>query len=78
MGEYDNTVAGRIGLGLFSESLGDGGNILGVREPVRASPSLGFCFVTDEIVDVWKNLLELSTEKLSDEGSREVENEDLG
>ena len=62
---------------MLGEILGDGGNILGVRKAVCASPGLGFGLISNKIVDVGKDLLELGTEKLSNEGSREVEGEDL-
>jgi hypothetical protein len=76
--KYDNAIAGGVGFWLCGESLGDGGEVLGVRKTVRAGPSLGFGLVTDEIVDVGEDFLELGTEKLRDEGSREVKDEDLG
>jgi len=78
VGEDDNAIAGGVGFWLLGERLRDGGDILGVRKTVRASPSLSFCLVTDNIVDIRQYFLELSAEKLSDEGSREVEDEDLG
>lgn len=62
----------------MSEILGDGGKILGFRETIRASPGLGFSLISNEIVNVGKDLLELGTEKLSNEGSREIEDENLG
>jgi len=77
MGEYDDAIAGGVGLWLCSKSLGDGGDVLGIWKTVRARPSLGFCLVTDDIIDIRENLLELSTEELGDEGSREIEDEDL-
>ena len=78
MRKYDNTVTTWVGFWVFGKCLGNGGKVLGVRKAVRASPSLGFGLVTDEVVNVWKDYLELSTEKLSDEGSGEVEDEYLG
>jgi len=63
---------------LLGEILGDRGKILGVRKTVCASPGIGFGLISNKIVNVGKDLLELSTEKLSNEGSREVEDEDLG
>jgi hypothetical protein len=63
---------------LLGERLGNGGKVLGVRKAVRAGPSLGFGLVTDEVIDVWKDFQELAGEKLSDERSREVKDEDLG
>ena len=75
--EYDNTVASRVRFWFLSESLGDGGKVLRIRNAVRASPSLCFCLVTNEVVDVWEYFLKLSTVKLGNEGSREVEDEDL-
>ena len=59
------------------ESLGDRGKILWIRKAVCACPSRCFGLVANEIVDVWKDFLELSTEELRDEGSREVEDEVL-
>jgi len=78
MSEYDNTVACGVGFWLLGKNLGDGRDVLGVGKAVRASPSLSFSLVTDEIVDVGEDFLELSTEELSDEGSREIEDENLG
>lgn len=77
VGEYDHTIAGGVRFWFLSNSLGDAGEILGVRETDGASPGLGFSLVTDEIVDVGEDFLELISEKLSDEGSREIEDEDL-
>ena len=77
MGEYDNAIAGGVGFWFFSESLGDGGDVLGVRKTVRARPSLGFRLVADDIINIREDFLELSTEELGDEGSREVKDEDL-
>lgn len=77
VGENDNTVTGRIGFWFFGKSLCDGGNVLRVRKTVRASPSLSFGFIADDVVDVREDFLELSAKKLSNEGSREVEDEDL-
>jgi len=38
MGYNDNTVAGGVRFSLLGESLGDGGEILGVRKTVHVSP----------------------------------------
>jgi len=78
MGKHDNTIPGGVGFWLFGESLGDGGEILGVGETVRAGPSLCFGLVTDKIVNIGKDFLELGAEELRNEGSREVEDENLG
>ena len=78
MSEDDYTVAGGVGFWLLSESLCNGGKILGVRKAVRASPSLGFGFISNDIVNIREDFLELSSAKLSDEGGGEVEDEDLG
>ena len=77
MSEYDNTVPSGVGFWLFREILGNGGKVLGVRKAARASPSLCFRLVTDEIVDIREYFLDLFTEILGDEGSRKVEDEDL-
>lgn len=78
VGEYDNTVASGVGFWLLGECLGNGGKVLRVRKAVCAGPSLGFGFVTYEVIDVRKDFQELAGEKLSDERSREVKDEDLG
>ena len=78
MGNYDNTIAGRVGFRFLGESLSDGGEVLGVRETVRAGPGLGFGLVANKIINVRENFLELIAEELSDEWSGEVEDEDLG
>lgn len=75
--EYDDTFARAVAFWQSGESLGDGGEVLGIGKATRAGPSLSFCLVADEIVDVWEYLLELSAEKLSDEGSGKIEDEYL-
>lgn len=62
----------------MNESLGNGGTILEFRKTVRASPGRSLGLVTDKMINIGEGFLELSTRKLSDEGSREIENEDLG
>jgi len=59
-------------------SLGDDGKILGAGEATRASPDLGFGLVTGEIINIGESLLKLSTEKVSNEGSRGAADEGLG
>jgi hypothetical protein len=61
----------------LGESLGDGGRITGVSKAVCTSPSLGFGLFTDQVINIGKDFLKLVTEKLNNEGSREVEDEDL-
>jgi len=61
MGEYDDAIAAGIGFRLLGESLGDSGGITGVKKTIRARPSLGFCLVTDDIVDIREYFLDLST-----------------
>jgi len=78
MSEYDDAIAGGVGFRLSCENLGDGGDVLGIRKAVRARPSLGFRLVTDNIIDIREDFLELSTEELGDEGGRKVKDEDLG
>ena len=78
MSEYDDAIACGVGFWLFSQDLSDGGDILGIGKTVRARPSLGFCFVPNDIIDIRENFLELSTEELGDERSRKVKDEDLG
>ena len=77
VGEHDHAIASGVRFWFLSNSLGDAGEILRVRKANSASPGLSFSLITDEIVDVGKNFLELISEKLSDEGSREIEDEDL-
>jgi hypothetical protein len=62
---------------LLGENIGDNGKILGVRKTVRASPSLGFRPVTDKIIDIREGF-GVKHRRLSNEGSRGVEDEDLG
>lgn len=78
VGDYDNAIAGGVGFRFLRESPSDCGEILGIRETVRAGPGLGFGLVTNKIINVGEDFLELIAEKLSDEWSREVEDEDLG
>jgi len=47
------------------------------RGATRASPNLGFGLVADEIINIGEGLLELNAEKVSNEGSRGAEDEDL-
>ena len=77
VGEHDHAIASGVRFWSLSNSLGDAGEILGVRKANSASPGLSFSLITDEIVDVGEDFLELISEKLSDEGSREIEDEDL-
>ena len=76
MGKHDNAIASGVGFWLLGESLGGGGKILGVRKSVRAGPSLSSGFVTDEIINIGEDFLELSAGELSNEGNRGVEDED--
>jgi len=46
-GIANRTIASGVGIWLLGESLDDGGRILWDRKIVRASPSLGFCLITD-------------------------------
>ena len=77
-GKHDDTIPDGIGFWLFGKSLGDGGEILGIGETLCARPSLGLGLVTNNIINIGKDLLKLGTEKLRNEGSREVEDENLG
>jgi len=54
----------------LGESLGDGGEALGVGRTVRAGQSFSFGLVTNKMISI----RELSTEHLSNKGDREVEN----
>ena len=78
MRNHHNTIPGGVGFWLFGESLGDGGEIFGVGKTVRAGPSLCFGLVTDKIINIGEDFLELGTEELRDEGSGEVEDKNLG
>ena len=70
MSEYDDATAGSVRFWLQGESLGDGGEILGVRKTVRARPGFRLRLVPDDIVDIREDSLELSAEELCDEGCR--------
>ena len=77
-GKHDDTIPDGVGFWLFGKSLGDGGEILGIGETLCARPSLGLGLVTNNIINIGKDLLKLGTKKLRNEGSREVEDENLG
>ena len=59
MDKQRNTITGGVGIWLLSESLSDGGEVLGVGETVRARQSPGSGPVYNKII----NMGELSTEK---------------
>jgi len=61
VGEYDDAIAGGIEFRLLGKSLGGGGDISGVRKTVRGRPSLGFCLITDDIINIREYFLDLNT-----------------
>ena len=65
----DNTIASGVRVWLMGESLGGGGDVLGVRNTVRTNPSP----VANKIIHVREGIL-----GLSNEGSRRIEDGDLG
>ena len=70
MDGYNNTIADGVRFWLLGESLGDGGEILGVGKTVRAGRGFSFSLVANGVIDMG----ELRTS----EGRREVEDEELG
>jgi len=64
-----NTIAGGVRVWLMGESLGGGGDVLGVRKTVRTNPSP----VANKIIHIREGIL-----WLSNEGSRRIEDGDLG
>ena len=75
--KYNNAFTSAIVFCGFGKSLCNLRKIRWFRKAVSLCPSLRFRLISDEIVDVRKNLLELLAVELSDEGSREVQDEDL-
>lgn len=63
-------------LGAVGDSLGDILDVLGI-EVVRLSEGSGLSLITDEDVDVRKDLVERVLEELRDKGSGQIEDEEL-
>jgi hypothetical protein len=77
LGEDNDTRLGGVDFRKGGDSLGDGGDVLDIRETVGTGVSFSLRLVTEDNVSVGDDAGKLSTVELGNEGSGEVQGEGL-